>query len=543
MFCPDRFLFAMLAAASAALCQSNVVPGRDLRLLDTWAIHAYVRSGAYPNGLTAIGAWTTICNPGTSPVPFQAAMSPNHAFIHYLVARESGGRLVQISNWSYVKHTFGSSNDPSTCGNCAGPGLVQQVEVGCSDTYANSQAVDHYNLGPPDEIDPWLGTWVPACSLFDRGDPPVAVAQQCDSLRSLTQTQANALNNTIHNQMRVHDSEFATPGTFWWQAGYLVPMEADAVRGNNIGSHGFTPTWTGTNWSLSDVGSILQGTILQRWTGATITSNSNGNDDGRFYVAVKVTGPTNGVYHYEYAVHNRDNKRGLGSLRIPVCPDAVVSNFGFHDVDRDPLNDWSHSVTGGEIRFWTPTTNAERWNSIFNFWFDCDAAPTSGVPLSLDQYDIGPGALTVSVTSTAPTGLYNQVLGPGCGTPAPTLFAIGAPARALIPNASFTLRSIGNPASAMCAFVMSTADGTLALSPGCTLYSQSLSTEAGPFMIAADGSGAASMPVPVPNIPSLEGMHIDFQMANIRTGGAFLGTFDISNGLRVRVGVAITSCP
>jgi hypothetical protein len=36
---------------------------------------------------------------------------------------------------------------------------------------------------------------------------------------------------------------------------------------------------------------------------------------------------------------------------------------------------------------------------------------------------------------------------------------------------------------------------------------------------------------------------MDFQMANFRTAGAFLGTFDISNGLRVRVGVAISNCP
>ena len=49
-------------------------------------------------------------------------MSPNHGYIHFIIARESNGRLEQISNWSFVKHTFGSSNDPSPCGSCAGPG-------------------------------------------------------------------------------------------------------------------------------------------------------------------------------------------------------------------------------------------------------------------------------------------------------------------------------------------------------------------------------------------------------------------------------------
>ena len=58
-----------------------------------------------------------------------------------------------------------------------------------------------------------------------------------------------------------------------------------------------------------------------------------------------MTGPVNGIWHYKYAVHNRDNKRGLGSLRIPVCPQAQVTNFGFHDVDRDPLTYWWALVT------------------------------------------------------------------------------------------------------------------------------------------------------------------------------------------------------
>jgi hypothetical protein len=110
MLRPNRFLFAMLVATGAALSQSNVVPGLNLRLFTTQSIHAYIRSGTYPNGVTAIGAGTTCCNPGSVPVPFQPVMSPNHGFIHYIVARESSGRLVQISNWSYVKHTFGSNN-------------------------------------------------------------------------------------------------------------------------------------------------------------------------------------------------------------------------------------------------------------------------------------------------------------------------------------------------------------------------------------------------------------------------------------------------
>jgi len=543
---PGQFHALSLLALCAvpAIAQANTIAGLDLRLEATWALAAFQRAGTYPTGKSAIGAWTTCCNPGTVAVPFQAPMNPDHGFIHYLVAREANGRLEQISDWSYVKHTFGSSNDASTCGSCAGPGRYSWVEIGCSDTYANNQAVDHFNLGPPDEIDPWLGLWVPQCSYFDRGNPPVAPGLICDSVRSLDQNQANVLNQSVVHQVQVPDADFATPGgTFWWQAGYLVPNEAESNRGDNIGSRQFFPSWNGSGWDLPEGPTMLGGTILQRWSGASITSNTNGGDDGRFYVAVKVTGPVNGLYHYEYAVHNRDNHRGLGAFRVPVCAAASVSNLGFHDIDQDPLDDWVGSKVGAEI-VWSTTSNPLHWNSIFNFWFDCDAAPVPGTSLSLDQFAIGTGASTVAVLGTAPVGLYDQDLGPGCGSPTtPLLFADGTPQRATIGNGTFALRSANNPAGVACGFVLTTTPGSTVLGSGCTLYSATWAGLVGPFMVVSDAGGLGSLPLPIPNDPSFEGIDLDFQAANIAGGGAYLGSFNLSNGLRIRIGSLIAGCP
>ena len=544
----NRVALLLLGAVLAGdvVAQSNTTPGLDLQLLNTNTIARYRRTGTFPNGVQAIGAWTTVCNPGTVRVEVRAAMSPNHAFIHYIVARESGGRLVEISDRAYVKHTFGSSNDPSTCGSCAGPGDVNFVEVGCSDTYANSQAVDHFNLGPPDEVDPWLGTWNPVGSHFDRGEPEVSPPANTDGVRSLTTTQASALNTAINHAMRVYDVDLNVPGAnFYWQAGYLVPHEAEANRGNNIGSRQFTATWNGsTNWNFADVGSVLPGTILQRWSGASITSVNNGADDGRFYVAVKVTGPTNGVYHYEYAIHNRDNKRGLGAFRLPVCPEAQVTNFGFHDTDQVATNQWTAAKVGAEVVFQVSSLqpNPLRWNQIFNFWFDSDAAPVNGTA-SLDQYDLGPGALTLTLPTSTPSGVFNVNLGPGCGIPtAPTLYATGSPDRALLPNGTFGLRSSGNLPNAGCSIVMSLADGTTPLAPGCTLYSGSTNVFAS-VLLLADPSGVTSMPLAVPASPAFEGTHLDFQEVTFAAGGAFLGSFNFSNGLRIRLGNLISGCP
>ena len=549
MLRPSRLLCVSLLALAAAptgslRAQSNAVAGRDLMLVNTWALEQYQRVGTYPNGRGAMGAWTTVCNRGTAPIPFTAAMNPDHSFIHYMVCRESDGRFVQISSRGGVKHTFGSSNDPSTCGSCAGPGNYNQVEVGCSDTYANYQAVDHYWLGPPDEVDPWIGTWVPQCSFFDRGEPAVSPSQACDGIRSLSQGQASALNSSVNHQMAVHDADFLVPGaTFYHQSGYMCPGEPELNRLNNLGSRGLLPTWNGTRWQFADTGMYINGTVLQRWSGATITSNTNGNDDGRFYVAVKVTGPVNGLYRYEYAIHNRDNDRGLGAFRIPVCPQARVVNLGFRDIDQDPLNQWTAARSGAEITF-TTNGNPLRWNALFNFWFESDAAPVVGQALSLDQHDIGPGALTVQVQGTAPLGLYNQVLGAGCGSPVPpVLYGAGAPARATIGNASFSLGCSGNPVGVPVGFVLSFSQGSTQLAAGCTLYSSSLATASSPIMAVSDAAGTAGASLAVPNSPSLEGMSLDFQAFNLRTGGALLSAFDLSNGLRVRVGNLVSGCP
>ncbi|HEX5053339.1 MAG TPA: hypothetical protein VFZ65_16300 [Planctomycetota bacterium] len=545
---PLPLLLLAATTAHSALAQSNTVPGLDIKLEDTSQIQRYRRTGSFPNGVQAIGMYTVCCNPGSVAIPFQAAMNANHGFIHYIVARESGGRLVQISNYAWVKHTFGSNNNPSSCGVCINQTTSSFVEPGCNDTYANSQAVDHFNLGPPGEVDPWLGAWNPICSLFDRGNPEVTLSQQCDGIRSLTHTQANVLNAAIGDAMRVYDDDLNVPGaTFYYQSGYLVPGEAEANRGNNIGSRRFTPTYSSGSgqWNFSDGPTYVLGSILQQWSGASVDSAPNGTDDGRYYVAVKVTGPNNGLYHYEYAVQNRDNKRGMGAFRLPVCPEAQVLNFGFHDFDRNPLSDWVGAKVGAEIVFQSPpvTANPLRWNSIFNFWFDSDAAPLPGTVL-LDQYDIGPGALTVSVASSTPSGVFNQNLGPGCGNPAaPTLYATGTPDRALLGNATFALRSGGNPGGALCAFLLSTSPGTTPIGPGCTAYTGNPLSMLGPVVALADGSGFASLPLPVPNDPALEGSDLDFQMLTFVAGGPVLGTFNLSNGLRIRVGSLTTGCP
>ena len=132
-------------------------------------------------------------------------------------------------------------------------------------------------------------------------------------------------------------------------------------------------------------------------------SATNALDDGRLWVGSKVTDLGGGMWHYEYAVHNQDNQRGVGALRIPTAPGAVVSNVGFHDVDADAGNDWTAQQIGSEFVF-TTDTDPLNWNTIYNFWFDCDTPPVTGSQVALDQFLAGAGAGSVIVLADTPGG-------------------------------------------------------------------------------------------------------------------------------------------
>ncbi len=552
-----RSLFASCLVASIlaapAISQPGAIAGLDISLYSIGTIANQARAGAYPNGVNGFCFTTTSCNPGTVTIPFQGAMNPNHPFIAFLMAKESGGRLRQISDWSYVKHAFASTNSSSSgCAPCTNPGTSSLLGIGCTDTYSSGTNGNHYYLGPPSEIDPFTGNWNPVCSHFDRGEPPVSPpSAQCDGVRSLDSAQTNALNATVGHRIRVADQELIDPGaTFWYQGCYVARNEPEMNRNNNLGSMRFTPAWDGSVFTAAPAGEFMPGSILQRWSGALVTSGTNGIDDGRLYVAARVTGPVAGMYHYEYAFHNRDNARGVRSFRIPVCAGATVANAGFGDIDANGANDWSFTVDGGEIVFWTstfaadPGANALRWNSIYNVWFDCNAAPEWGLSLALQAFAPGAGQPSFTVNSWAPVGLWNVVLGPGCGNPTPILRAIGSPPRATLGNATFGLEVIGFPSFAPVLLASGTVDGVTPLGPSCNLYMGG-TPGLDIFLLSgqADIVGTFTVPIPIPADPLLENLHANVQAAGASPGGPLLGAYVLTNGLRVRIGNTPPPCP
>jgi hypothetical protein len=530
----------LVLATLPALGQSNQNPLLDVRVVQARKMEVVGRVGAYPTGSNAISFESTVCNTGSVPIPWMAPMDPDHPMFAFVVARLSNGRLEQVSDRSYIKHGVQAGNS-SNCGLCSlPPGPIgSSLGVGCGDVYDVGINAFQFVLGPPDEVNPWLGTWSRTCSHFDRGEPPVAPPLNCDNQRSLTMAQVS-LFSPIQHRLVVDDAELDLPGaSFFLQCQFVTQGEPEASRGDSLGSRRFTAAFDGETWQLTEAGAFQFGSVLESWSGASVASATNGADDGRVYVAVSVTGPTHGFHHYEYAIHDRDNARGVRAFRVPICRGARVRGIGFHDVDDDPSNDWTVTVRGDEIVFET-TANPLRWNTIYNVWFDSDAGPeTAG--MTLDAFAPGAGAPSIVVTTQAPIGLYNAFLGVGCSrTTPPSLYAEGSPARATLGNASFALASAGNPPGAETMLLTGLGGGGFVLDR-CVMW-----TGAAPRAVSvtrADGSGIARHPMPIPNEPELEGRAIDFQSAVVRPGGILHERVDLSEGLRVRVGDTFPGCP
>ncbi|MEQ1632875.1 MAG: hypothetical protein ABL997_10915, partial [Planctomycetota bacterium] len=335
--------------------------------------------------------------------------------------------------------------------------------------------------------------------------------------------------DTIQGRMLVPEFELdVAPATFWGQVCVSVIGEPGTNRGNNATSREVRVTKSGTTFTMATTGSSFVAPVLTRWTGASTAIGRNGLDDGHFMVGVVVTGPVDGFWHYEYAIHNLDNARGGAGFRIPLCSSAQVRNPGFRDIDRDALNQWQFARVGNELSWQAPGNNPHDWNTIYNVWFDSDAAPVAGT-FAVDQARIGPGALSVQIATSVPGQLWHEALGAGCGVPSATLRPLALPS---VPSAGYGLQLAGAPSS-LALFVLSFQADNTAIGGGCTQWIDT-NQLLGTFLTATDASGAATWNLPIP--AGLAPFDLYGQAAVFTSGGPAFGIANLSDALRARIG-------
>ncbi|MBL8900507.1 MAG: hypothetical protein JNM84_22950, partial [Planctomycetes bacterium] len=147
----------------------------------------------------------------------------------------------------------------------------------------------------------------------------------------------------------------------------------------------------------------------------------------------------------------------------------------------------------------------------------------------LDLVVANQGSNDVSVLLTTAPALA-QSYGAGCG--GPVLSALGTPT---LGNAAFAvqLASARPFAPALFFYGLSAASTPLPPSACSLLFGNSL----GSLLSFVNGAGTTTLAFAVPNDPLLRGADLFFQCGVFSSpGGAFSGTLDLSNGLRLQVG-------
>ena len=352
-----------------------------------------VVAGTIVNGQVGVSVGTDSCNNGTIDLDWFALPNNDHPVIPQNVYRMSGGpnntdRFEQIGQ-SWLKHAFTAASS-NTCGfGCNGVG-GSHLGSGCSDLYSAGLNAGQTGLGSRAWVNPFTGA-------YPRGDS--STPPNNHSGHSHNSTSHRALVNVSDL-----DPTQNAGATYYFEGQYVTPHEyvwcqshpGECNMYNNASYRRFNVNGT-TSFTFSSVGSTVRMTpAINAWTGATInTIEPDPGADGRAYIAYKVTNPSAGVWHYEYALYNQNLDRAIQSFSVPMGSGVTVSNFQFHAPLNLPgfPNDGTQGDQGYSNTPWTPNqssgamtwssqtfaqnqnANVLRWGALYNFRFDSSSPP------------------------------------------------------------------------------------------------------------------------------------------------------------------------
>ena len=297
----------------------------------------------------------TTCNAGNVVVNFFAMPSTNHPAVAQDLYRMSGGsdntdRFEQIGQ-SWVKHTYGAKQ-ADACFSCQPGGDFTHLGVGCSDTYFASQSAAQGDLGSRAWINPFTGVF-PSTARDHTGHVHTATSHKI-------LVESNDLNTTM-NPGATYYAEllYVTSDEYAWCQTH--PGECNMY--NNASYRRYNVSGT-TNFTFSEVGATVRMTpAINAWTGATINPiEPDPGNDGRAFLAFKVTNPSAGVWHYEYALYNQNLDRAIQSFSVPLGCAITLSNLGFHAPLNHPgfPNDGTQGSAGFSNVAWTSNQTTDR---------------------------------------------------------------------------------------------------------------------------------------------------------------------------------------
>src|SRR5206468_7477976 len=196
---------------------------------------------------------------------------------------------------------------------------------------------------------------------------------------------------------------------------------------NNASYRQFSVSGT-TSFTFTAVGSTVRmNPAINAWTGATINRiEPEPGADGIGFIGYKVTNPSAGVWHYEYALYNQNLDRAIQSFSVPLGSGVTASNLGFHA----PLNHpgiaedgtqgdagysnaaWTANQNSGALTWSSETfaqnqnANALRWGTLYNFRFDSNRSPQAA-NATIGFFKTG-GPITIAIQAPSQTATLSR---------------------------------------------------------------------------------------------------------------------------------------
>jgi hypothetical protein len=367
----------------------KVVQGPDVIVGELPEMAEYGNAGTQ----VGLGVGTTSCNNGDQPVDWFQLPQTDHPVIPQNFYRMSGGannneRFEQVGQ-SWMKHAFFAleGDDCSLGCNTSGCSPGAQLCPGCSDPYGSGLNADQNGIGSRAWVNPFTGVY-PSNADDHSG-------HSHDGVSHRVLVEVNDLNTTM-NQGATYfaEAQYVTPHEYAWCQTH--PGQCNMY--NNASYRQFLVSGT-TNFTFSAIGNTVRmQPAIEAWapTGATVTQiQPDPGNDGIWFLGLKVTNPTAGVWHYEYALYNQNLDRAIQSFSVPLGAGVNISNIGFHAPPQHPgwLNDGTQNNAGYSSTPWTPiqtadsltwatetfaqnqNANAIRWGTLYNFRFDADQPP------------------------------------------------------------------------------------------------------------------------------------------------------------------------
>lgn len=336
------------------------------------------------NGINSFAFGTTSCNSGDMVADWYSSTN-RVPVIAQTCYRLKDGRFEQIGT-AWLKHSFCAVSEPG-CGECQATSC-DTLGIGCADTYwagLNANAV-----APRSAINAFTGYY----------DYPFFISPTGDG----------SMRGKLQLNIAEIDPALNPDALYFIEAQYVSPDDAEWGNQDNNASYRMI-RFQSTENALAMSSTQVRDPAIFAWAifdDQVDLKTIRIPEEGLLNLGVRVFDNQDGSWRYEYAIHNLNSDRSVGSFSVPLGDCVTISNVGFHDVNYhsgEVLDgtDWNVTIDAQSVTWETELfetnqwANAIRWGSMYNFYFTADQPPSQQL-LTLGLFK--PGA-EPSLTHTA----------------------------------------------------------------------------------------------------------------------------------------------